>query len=1237
MRRALGFALFLMFAVSVAPTLLRAQDVAAVTGVVTDTSGALIVGADVSLVNTTTSVTYRAKTNSLGSYTIVDAAPGPGYKITISQSGFQPEVVTNIYLTVAATRTQDAKLRPGDVSQSVEVSAANSEVTIDTTDATVGNNFDVSKLNSLPVQIRDTPSTLFTLQSGVTTGGSVTGARTDQSYVTMDGLDVNDISTGQTFLIVANAPVDSVQEFRGTVAGELASSGSGGGGQFQLVTRSGTNSWHGNVNLYHRDTSTVANSWFNDNEGVPLAHYVRNQFGGNIGGPIVKDKAFFFFNFYDSRRATSSSVESIVPLDGYRNGSVSYILANASNGSGACSFTSRSNTTPQCIGTLTPAQVKSLDPAGIGFSSVVQGFLSSRYPHANDLTFGDGINTGGYRFNSPNPANETNYVGRVDYNLSSTMKLFAKYGTNREDAIEFLQVFPTDPEFGNPFTDRSYNYVVGDTWSLSPTIVNSLYYGDTIEKFDFPANYAPTGTTVLTFGGYSSAPFMGNPYNEQETQKRRLPIPMVRDDLNWQKGSHNIVAGGSFKFIKTESQQILDFNFVSLGLGPGFEGLDATVRPTAANGYVTNPIRGGSTAPLLYDNAFATALGHISEVSTNYNYNNAGVAYPNGTGHLRRYRYYQTELYAGDTWKATRDLTLSYGLHYMYYSVPFETQGLESVQNFSFDDYFADRVAQSASGVSGDDTVPFITYNLGGKANKGPRLYQPDLTDLAPRLSFAYAPPALPKTVFNGGFGIVFDRTVVNALNFVQDQSSFLFQNNVTTDYGSANVQASLQTDPRTGTNFTFPGNTAPTITKPYTPYVSGGSPYGLGASTFNSIIDPNLKDPYSIMLNAGVQTALPGDMLLKVSYVGRLGRRLLAQADASQIIDFPDNTSGQELSNAFGNITTEMRAGQANATPQPWFENQIGPGWTNILYGSSLSGLISNGDFADFIQALAAYGLIDSNIGMASQFSENTYYTNKGFSSYNGLLTTLSKNMSHGLAFDLNYTWAHSIDNTSLIANSIASSNGVGFICDVTRPRECRANSDFDETHVLNADFSYKLPFGRGRSFAATAPRWADELIGGWAISGIPSWHSGVAFSTVSNAFVAGYANNAPAIFSGNHAAVKAHVNKTSSGAVNLFSDPTTANAAFSGPVGLEIGSRNNLRGPSAWAMDAGMAKTFPLVGDRVNANFRADAFNVFNHPTFAVPSGTDITGETGTPFGQINSTTGAPRVLQLALRIEF
>jgi hypothetical protein len=679
-------------------------------------------------------------------------------------------------------------------------------------------------------------------------------------------------------------------------------------------------------------------------------------------------------------------------------------------------------------------------------------------------------------------------------------------------------------------------------------------------------------------------------------------------------------------------------------LGGETLGLNASLRPA-------NIRTAGTTSSADYDNAFTFALGHIGAVSTNYNYTNTGTALPNGTGHIRRYRYYQTELYAGDTWKVTKALTVSYGLRYQLYTVPYEVSGDESIPNFGFDQYFATRVAQSNAGLSGNTSVPFITFNLGGKANNAAPLYKPSYKDFAPRVSFAYNPSYFPKLVINGGAGIVYDRTVINALNFLQDQTSYLFQNSANTNYGIAgNPNTSLATDPRIGTNFAFHNpNTAPTITKPFTPYVSGGAPYGLAAEETNLGIDTNLKDPYSIAFNAGIQQQLPGNFVLKVSYVGRLGRRLIGFADASQLLDFPDNASGELMSTAFAAITKAARAGQntANLPAQPWFEHvasAAAPLAAFYGYPHVTSFLADNffevpiGDFADFIQGLASDGFIPANVGLDSQISINSTATNKGFSSYNGLLTTLSKNLNHGLRFDFNYTWSHSIDNTSLIANSVPSGTGIGFICEVQSPRACRGNSDFDETTVVNADFTYELPVGKGKQFAATAPRWLDEAIGGWSVSGLPLWHSGVAFTAFSNAFVAGFANDAPATFNGNRSAIAAHVHKNPDGTVNIFTNPTAADAAFTGPIGFQIGSRNNLRGPSAWGMDAGLAKTFPLVSDRVNMKFRADAFNVFNHPTFGAPSSgnSDIT-QSSAPFGQINGTTGAPRVLQLALRVEF
>lgn len=1235
--------------------MLRAQDVASLTGVVTDSSGAIVPGVNVSLLNTTTNATYQATTNSVGAYTIVNVPPGPGYKLSFSLNGFEPFVITGIYLNVASTRTQNARLNPGSVSQTIEVSAAGQGVTLNTTDASVGNNFEGQLLNELPVQNRDNPRALMTLQPGVTLDGAVTGARTDQNNVTLDGLDVNDIATGQEYNIVAKAPIDSVQEFRGTVAGNLANSGPGGGGQFQLVTKSGTNQFHGNLNEYHRDTALEANEWFNKNSSPQVSRpaLIRNQFGGNIGGPILKDKLFFFFDYNNSRIIQATQASRTVPLDSFRNGNVSYIKNTDGNGN-VCTGASRQNSTPQCIGSINAQQIAALDPQGVGINTSFLAFVNQRYPHANDLTGGDGINTGAFRFNSPAPDYSTNYVGRIDYNLNSSMKVFGRFTIVRENSIESPIQFPGDP-VTSPYIDRSYAYVFGYTWVISPTKVNQFIYGETISDLAFPNTYNPQGTSILTFGDGTTT-LLADPYSSPvNAQSRRIPIPLISDDFSWQKGSHNFGFGGTFKFIKSFSNTKLDYNTVTVGLGGNTLGLNAKLRPSDIR-------TAGTTASNTYDSALAFVLGRVGNISSGYNYDNKGNALAQGTGDTRRYRYYQTQAYFGDTWKVTPSLTLSYGLNYQFFSVPYETQGLESVEQFSFNQYFSTRLQQSAAGQSGNTAVPFITYVLGGKANKGPDLYKPSYKDIAPRFAFAYSPSFDRKTVFSGGAGIVYDRTVINAVQYQQDQHSYLFQQSLNIPYGTAgDPVGSLATDPRLGPNNSSPAVAPPpAIPIPYQPFVdSTGAPFGLAnGQAFNTIIDPTLKTPYSIGFNFGFQHEFPNGFVLKTTYASRLGRRLLGQADANQLIEFPDAVSGQLMSTAFGNITQQVRAGAdtTNLPAQPWFENVVAPGVgaangypnnTSFL-ADNIKGLVSNGDFADFVQALASNGLIAPNVGMGAQFSENDFYTNKGFSTYHGLLATLQKNLSHGLQFDLNYTWSHSMDNVSLVANSGAST-GYGFICDAVRPRACRGNSDFDVAHYIAADFTYKLPFGRGRTFGANAPFWLNEAIGGWDISGITNWHSGIAYGTVSNAFVAGYSNDAPAIFNGDRVAVSPHVHKTSDGTVSIFSDPAKALSAFTGPVGFTIGSRNNLRGPKFFNQDLGLAKTFPIVSEKVNLKFRADAYNAFNHPNFALPNSigslpTGVNDITQGSFGQITKTIGTTglysdnaRVLQLALRLEF
>ena len=1242
-------ALFLALSV----TCLRAQDVSSITGIVTDSTGAVVPGVRIVLVNPATGLALTAVTNEVGSYTIVHVAPGPGYRITFSRDGFKPTVITDVYLNVNATRTQNAQLVVGGTSATVEVSAAAETITLNTTDATIGNNYEVQMVNELPIQVRDTPFALFSMQPGATSDGAITGARTDQNNVTLDGLDVNDMATGQFGVVVGDAPVDSVQELRAVTANPLASEGQGGGGQFTMVTKSGTNSFHGALFEYHRDTWTEANNWFANNVGVPRAPLIRNQFGGNVGGPILKNKAFFFFEYNGRRDNQGVQVTNTVPMDSFRQGNISYIKKTDSTGA-TCLGTSRKDTTPDCIGTIDSAQVAQLDPQRIGFSSALLDFINQRYPHANDLTTGDGINTAGFFFNAPVHRTQNDYVARVDYNLNSSMRLWARgsvLSSRTGDDVNFAAPiqFPGDPAT-HLINDASYAYVVGHNWTLGANRSNAFYYGVTRSRLNFPVAYNPTGTVQWTaFGGNGSGgAILTDPYaSAVNAQVRNYPIPVLRDDFSWLKGTHSFQFGGLFKYIKTYENTYLNYDQPVLGLGGNMNALNASLRPSDIR-------TAGTISSRTYDSAFALALGRLGQITSTYDYSNAGQPVPQGTGSSRRYRYYEFEGYFGDSWKVRPDLTLTYGVRYSWYSVPYEVDGKESVQDFSFNDYFGKRLQQSAAGISGNTAVPFISYSLGGKANHAPGYYGSNLNNFAPRIAFAYNPEFDKRTVISGGFGVVFDHTVVNAVQYQQDQYSYLFQATANLPFGTpGDPVASLRNDPRFTSITTIPtAPAAPVITVPFTPFVdSTGTPFGLpNGQAFNETIDLHLRTPYSLVIGFGVQHEFPRNYILKVNYSSRLGRRLLAQADANQLIDFPDTASGQMMSTAFGNITKEVRAGAdtTNLPAEPWFEDVVIPGLgqyfgypnnTSFLADPGvlpLTPLVSNGDFADFIQALSAFGVIDSNVGMGSQFSENTFYTNKGFSNYQGLLATLHKNLSEGLEFDLNYTYSHSIDNVSLVANQ-AAFGGYGFICDVVRPTECVGNSDFDQKHIITGNVLYNLPFGRGRTYGATMPFWANEILGGWNISALPSWHSGVAFSTVSSAFVAGYANNAPAILVGSWSNVAPKAHKTANGSVNLFADQTKALASFQGPVGFQIGSRNNLRGPNYVSFDLGVAKDFPIYGDNVKLRFRCDAFNAFNHASFDLPatSATDITG--GSNFGIITSTANSARVLQGALRLEF
>ena len=1291
---------------------IHAQDVAGITGVVTDASGGTVSGVAIKLVNTRTGASFTAESGGDGSYKVPTVPPGPGYELTATKTGFRAVTIANLYLPVATTTTQNVSLQLGSASETVTVTAEGS-VSLNTTDSTIGNNFDIRAVSELPNEFRGSAANLLRLQpavvsadtsngsddAGASRNGSVSGARADQNNITVDGIDASNFTIGQAFTQVAPTPIDAIQEFRTEVANPLADIGRGSGAQTVITTKGGTNDWHGNAREYHRNTATEANDFFNNSSGVPRPALIRNQFGGNIGGPVKRDKLFFFFDYDGRRDASATPVLRIVPLDSVRQGEISYI----NNGPG-CTASSTLQSAPQCISTLSSAQVAALDPCSNpgtaagpcttngqpGGTAVTPGFnpqllalLKSRYPEPNDLAAGDGVNTAGFRFNAPNPDTVNTYTTRVDYDVNAKQKIFARGSFYNVHAINpappgglgSIQ-FPGDP-ITNAEIQKDKAWVIGHTFIFRPNLVNQFVYGESRAELDGIANLSGSGNPGGNPGVYAGLNWLSGPngaiisapYARPGGENAIIPEPTVRDDVTWTKGRHAFTFGGVFRPIRTRTQLNNNYLFTNTGLLT-IASLDPSLRP--AN-ILQDP---NGIAASNWDGAFTSFTGLEALQFSVYNYAKTGAVADEGAGARRDYRYYETEAYAQDSWKLRSDLTVTYGLRYGYDSVPYESVGNQAISDVALGPMLTTRIANGQNGVSGFDAAPLLTYNLAGKGNKNaPALYGANPFNFAPRVGIAWNPDfrkgplekllGSRKTVLRLGASQIYDHTALNAINFVEDQSNYIFST-VTTFATAGSPGQYLAGSPR------FTGIGDPIVTTPAPPFQNSvmpnvGAGFGcppnypvcgtLANSFGNYVIDPHFKTPYSYAFSAGIQREMRGGFQLEVDYVGRFAHRLSALADGGQLVDFTDPGSKQSLVTAVSNLELDARQNVpvASLGALPFFENQMGsvagPGCavlgfancTQYVYATNTVAL-AQGNTLNVVKSLAQAQLLPPNVGLTPQFLSNYYFSNKGWSNYNGLLVILRKRLSQGVQMDFNYTYSHSLDNFSGVANSVGNpfANAQSVLCDVTNLSVCKGNSEFDVTHQITGDVIYDLPFGRGRSFARNSPRWVDEVIGGWQISSVYTWRTGFAFPVQDGVSTVTFGATGYPIFNGDSSAiaVKLHNDPNlSGGGIQLFANPAAALAAFSAPTGLETGARDELRGPHFSNFDLALSKNFPLWNEKYRLQFRTEAYNAFNHPNFALPSSININA---TNFGQITSTSSisgdqSARVLQFALRFEF
>ena len=460
-------------------------------GSVTDPSGRLVAGAKVTITNVGTNGSRTTTSTDSGTY-VFDLITPAEYRLEVEAKGFKTNVVDHVQALIGKPTEANVQLQVGAATETVEVKAAAQEALINTQDATLGNNFDSLQITQLPLEARSVVD-LLSLQPGATREGYITGARADQSNVTLDGVDINNAVTGNAeiprstnSLIIGGLNADrddittgpvlrlnseSTEEFRVTTANGNANQGRSSGAQINIVTKSGSNSWHGAASEFYRSRGFSANDWFNNHATpqVPVPPLQRNTFEGALGGPLVKNKLFFFYDYAGRRDARSESVARTVPLANMGQGVMNYQYCVDA----ACSSTAQAS--------LTTAQLtQAYSATGIN-STAISTFAAVAAKYSpNDVTTGDQVNTGGFRFNAPTPLHLNTHVAKIDFNLTSKQNAFVRLQV-QQDHQTLAQWLPGT--ISPQVWEHSWGLAVGHTWTISNNWVNNFRYGLTRQAF----------------------------------------------------------------------------------------------------------------------------------------------------------------------------------------------------------------------------------------------------------------------------------------------------------------------------------------------------------------------------------------------------------------------------------------------------------------------------------------------------------------------------------------------------------------------------------------------------------------------------------------------------------------------------------------------------------------------------------------------------------------------------------
>ncbi|HET9401017.1 MAG TPA: carboxypeptidase-like regulatory domain-containing protein [Candidatus Acidoferrales bacterium] len=1154
-KRVLPLFSVLAIALLLAPMMFAQNPTGNMTGTVLDAQGAAIVGANIEVKDSTTgAVAYKGQSGADGHFLAANLPPGV-YTVTVTQSGFNTGVFNDIKITVGQTYDLPAKLEVGQINTVVNVEGGGAQV-IETQNTSVSSVVSGKAITNLPFVSRSAVL-LGVLDPGAqTSGGSrnttFEGLPKGAINITFDGINIQDntLKSNDGFFAINDPRVDDVDEFQITDAGNSVDKAGEGAIQMNYVSKRGGNAWHGGAWETFRNTYLDSNYYFNKENNLPRQILQMNDFGYKIGGPIFKDKLFFFtdFDFFQLPQSIARSRNILTPAAA--GGTFTY-TPTCTPGSAGCVGTGAVNAWTTCNAAADTCAVNMLSmAANNGFPSAIDPTVNKFLTAVQSAQAASGVTTSTSCSNcNPLWQQQINFNAhamgtrrypdlRLDYNLTQHHSLefdyhYAHYNSSPDILNSVDATYPVAPFNANQGAQLSNRnlLVAAWRWTIGSTASNELRVGVQLAPVNFGLGVSPSfyptintnlGQVTTRFGITGVSSFFLSPGN---TQGRNAALGEILDNFTWTKGSHNL----AFGFTETDihyNDFFVESSSTTFGIASG--------DPAAKNLFSSSNVPNiGSTDLGSAEGLYASLTGRVSSFSNNIAFDPKSGNFKIGAPLTDRINQLELGAYVSDSWRFRPTLTLNYGVRWQYDGPPQDKLN----EYFMLNTGYAGLYDVSGLGnlfkpgtISG--VVPTFVNDAGQSWwNKYWKAF-------APNVGFAWSPNidhswwkaifgGAGKSVIRSSFSIAYDREGINNFSSVAGGNPGYTGSQTSS---GANIAAG---SPATGQfpagSLLFAGGNLPDVLQTPSTF-SSSFPLTAASGAAVNAFNPNLKPGMVESWTFGLQRELGSNQVLEVRYVGNHGVGLWRQYNLNEINVF-ENGFVTEFNNALNNLnictsaaqaanclTAEKANGFASAATTkviPSFANlglagQVNvPIMTGAFTGSQTgsqansnfgnSTLVSDlqlgtvGSFANSINTLANWNNLQaagypSNFFMVAPDARGGSFAmdNATQSTYNGLILDFRRRQAKGLYFDVNYAYSKSL--TNYYANS--SVDFAGFTTLRDRGYD-KGPAPFDIRHAIKGQLLYELPFGEGKRWAFHSTL-ANRLIGGWQINSITRWQTG-------------------------------------------------------------------------------------------------------------------------------------------------